>query len=204
MSAPRGRWAASIAGRATGEVREAILAAAAARFARAGFAATAMAEVAEDARVGKATIYQHFPAKEDLLLECCDRRLAVARSRIVAAAAGADPVAALERAVEAARQEAAGDGGAGPRLLHDLRQALAARPELLAAAQARWRAAQAETEAVLAGLVRAGIAGGAFRRDADPAQAGRLLAALADGLAGRDADGPAEIRAAVALLRPSA
>ena len=47
--------------------RKTILQAAARVFARKGYAATRMIEVADAAKVGKGTIYQYFPSKEELL-----------------------------------------------------------------------------------------------------------------------------------------
>jgi TetR/AcrR family fatty acid metabolism transcriptional regulator len=49
----------------------AIIEAAAAVFARDGFANAKMADVAEEAGIGKGTIYEYFPSKEDLFLDLC-------------------------------------------------------------------------------------------------------------------------------------
>ncbi|MBI1210324.1 MAG: TetR family transcriptional regulator [Alphaproteobacteria bacterium] len=48
-----------------------IIEAAAVVFARDGFANAKMADVAEEAGIGKGTVYEYFPSKEDLFLELC-------------------------------------------------------------------------------------------------------------------------------------
>ena len=52
---------------------EEILAAAVEVFARCGFAATDVQEIADKARVGKGTVYRHFGTKEGLFLAAADR-----------------------------------------------------------------------------------------------------------------------------------
>lgn len=204
--APRGRWSPELARRPRGQAREAILAAAAERFAEAGFAATTIGDIAAAARVGKGTVYQHWPAKEDLLLACCLGHLQAAQSRVEAAAGGgaaeADPAAAMRRVVHEALLAAAGGGGAQQRLFHDLMQALDGRPELLADARARLRELYAAWEGVVAFVHRSGVARGAFRPMPAEAQVPRLFTALVDGFAWQrsfrhDAD-PAQAAAALA------
>lgn len=185
--AARGRWAPHLARRPRGEAREAIAAAAAERFAAQGFAATSIGDIATAAQVGKGTVYQHWPAKEDLLLECCLRHLRAAQQRVEAAAGGGaaegDPAAALRRVVAEALLAAAGGDGAQQRLFHDLGQALAGRPEQLADARARMRELYAAWEGVVAFVYRSGVTRGAFRRLSGEAQVPRLLTALVDGFA---------------------
>ena len=53
--------------------REALLTAAARAFARGGFAATSLAEVAEEAGVSRVLIYRHFDSKEDLYREVLEQ-----------------------------------------------------------------------------------------------------------------------------------
>lgn len=48
-----------------------IIEAAAIVFARDGFANAKMADIAAEAEIGKGTIYEYFPSKEDLFLELC-------------------------------------------------------------------------------------------------------------------------------------
>jgi AcrR family transcriptional regulator len=65
--------------------RRRVLQAAESLFARRGYEATGMADVAERARIGVGTLYHHFPDKRALLLALIDdwgdRQLAHARSR---------------------------------------------------------------------------------------------------------------------------
>lgn len=51
--------------------RRELIAAAAKVFARDGYEKTRMADVASTADVGKGTLYEYFPSKEDLFLEVC-------------------------------------------------------------------------------------------------------------------------------------
>jgi AcrR family transcriptional regulator len=66
--------------------REQILAAATRAFARNGFAATSLDEVATEARISKVILYRHFVSKADLYLAVLDRACA----RLVAAVGGGD------------------------------------------------------------------------------------------------------------------
>lgn len=190
MNAPtaaRGRWAPHLARRPRGQAKEAILAAAVEAFAGAGFAATTIGDISAAAQVGKGTVYQHWPTKEDLLLECCLLHLRQAQARVEAAAGGgaaeSDPATALRRVVAEALLAAAGGDGAQQRLFHDLQQALAERPEQLADARSRLRELYAAWEGVVAYVHRAGVARGAFRAVPGDAQVPRLFTALVDGFA---------------------
>ncbi len=186
-TAARGRWAPHLARRPRGQAKEAILEAAVAAFASAGFAATTMGDISTAAQVGKGTVYQHWPAKEDLLLDCCLLHLRQAQARVEAAAGGgaaeSDPATALRRVVAEALLAAAGGDGAQQRLFHDLQQALAQRPEQLSDARSRLRELYAAWEGVVAYVYRAGVARGAFRAIAGDAQVPRLFTALVDGFA---------------------
>ena len=182
-----GRWSPDLARRPRGQAREAIVIAASERFARIGFTAAIMGDIAGDARVGKGTIYQHFPTKEALLLECCLRHLRAAQARVESAAGGgaaeADPAKALRLVVEEALLAAIGGDGAQQRLFHDLSLALTEMPEQLADARARLRELYAAWEGVVAFVHRAGVVRGVFRRMPGDAQMPRLFTALVDGFA---------------------
>lgn len=186
-AATTGRWAPHLARRVRGQAKEAILAAAAERFAAAGFAVTTIGDIASAAQVGKGTVYQHWTAKEDLLLECCLLHLRQAQQRVEAAAGGGaaegDPVTALRRVVAEALLAASGGDGAQQRLFTDLQQALIARPELLSDARARLRELYAAWEGVVAFVHRSGVARGVFRKLAGEAAVPRLFTALVDGFA---------------------
>jgi AcrR family transcriptional regulator len=66
--------------------REQILAAATRAFARSGFAATSLDDVAAEARISKAILYRHFVSKADLYLVALSR----ASARLVGAVGGGD------------------------------------------------------------------------------------------------------------------
>jgi AcrR family transcriptional regulator len=51
--------------------RDELIQAAATVFARSGFLRTKMAHIAEEAGVGKGTLYEYFPSKDDLFLAVC-------------------------------------------------------------------------------------------------------------------------------------
>src|SRR5215467_14095310 len=63
------------------ERREQILAAATRAFARSGFAATSLDDIAAEARVSRVILYRHFESKTDLYRAVLER----ARSRLAAA-----------------------------------------------------------------------------------------------------------------------
>ncbi len=182
-----GRWAPHLARRARGQAKVAILAAAAERFASAGFAATTIGDIATAAQVGKGTVYQHWTAKEDLLLDCCLTHLRLAQQRVETAAGGGaaevDPATALRRVVAEALLAAAGGDGAQQRLFTDLQQALAERPEQLAEARSRLRELYAAWEGVVAFVHRSGVARGVFRKLPGEVAVPRLFTALVDGFA---------------------
>lgn len=82
--------------------RSEILEAATTVFARVGFAATDVQEIAAFAGVGKGTVYRYFPSKEELFLATVDlgmRRLTTAVDS--AASKAAEPFARIAAAIEA-------------------------------------------------------------------------------------------------------
>jgi AcrR family transcriptional regulator len=82
--------------------RSEILKAATTVFARVGFAATDVQEIADLAGVGKGTVYRYFPSKEELFLATIDlgmRRLTTTVDS--AAARAADPLTRIESAIKA-------------------------------------------------------------------------------------------------------
>ncbi|MCS6971217.1 MAG: helix-turn-helix domain-containing protein [Planctomycetota bacterium] len=180
----RGRWAPHLARRPRGEARAAILDAARRLFAERGFAAVGIGEIADAARVGRGTLYQHWPSKEDLLLDCCLATLEARQRRLEQASGEAqrDPAAALRRVLAEALDQAL-TGPGQQRLFTDLWQALADRPQQLATARRRWNELQASWEGLIGYIYRSGVASGVFRRAPSDAALPRLLGALIDGLA---------------------
>jgi AcrR family transcriptional regulator len=82
--------------------RSQILDVAARLFAAHGYAATDVQQVADDAGVGKGTVYRYFPNKEQLFLAAVDRGMERLGEHVAAARAGvADPLEQMERSVPA-------------------------------------------------------------------------------------------------------
>lgn len=142
--------------------RDALFAAALALFVDHGYDATTMEQIAERAAVSRATAFNYFAKKEDLLLEWAARRRAV-----VAAAARRDAEAGrppelktlLVRLADAYTREAAGAAF--------VRAWLTTGGPLKPGA---W-----DSAALLADLVRDGQRHGVLARAADPDVVGRLL-----------------------------
>jgi len=164
------------------ERRSQILGAARVVFVRQGYAGTRMIEVAEQARVGKGTLYEHFDSKEDLfstlVVEACREALAGLR----AAAGGedaTDPVAALRRTIGFAVRSAAVEHRDLYRLFYDFWGVAAAHR---AQAQQRLREVAGSFREFLAEVARRGQQAGRLRRDLDPALFATQLCAAVDGL----------------------
>jgi AcrR family transcriptional regulator len=82
--------------------RDDLLPGAARAFLENGFQATTMEKVADACRVGKGTLYEYFPSKEDLFIEVCLSGFETDSEAIEAAfRASADPAATLERVFDA-------------------------------------------------------------------------------------------------------
>jgi len=74
-----------------GDKRERILAAAERIFARHGFFAARVSEVAKEAGVADGTIYLYFKSKDDLLISLFERRMVEVNGALRAAIAGKPP-----------------------------------------------------------------------------------------------------------------
>ena len=102
-SQPDGQAAAARLPRAAR--REQILAAATEAFARAGFTATSLDDIAEEARISKVILYRHFESKADLYLAVLDHAL----QRMITATGAPDfSTASVDALLAAAAQEPAG------------------------------------------------------------------------------------------------
>lgn len=85
--------------------REQILAAATDAFARGGFSATSLDDIAREASVSRVILYRHFDSKADLYRAVLDR----ARARLAAAAHGPDfDAASVDGLLAAAAEDPAG------------------------------------------------------------------------------------------------
>src|SRR5882672_8572191 len=79
----------------SGDKRERILVAAERIFARHGFFAARVSEIAREAGVADGTIYLYFKSKDDLLISLFEDRMARANARLRDAIAGLAPLAQL-------------------------------------------------------------------------------------------------------------
>ncbi len=161
---PRDRLAEPIA--ATTAARDTLLDAAERRFARQGFAATTIKDIAAEAQLNSALLYYYFANKEDLYHAVLRRRIAGLAADIAPALmAPVAPAEAIRRFVRAY---------VGFLLLHPELPTLMQR-EILdhAAAHAlpEIRAHAGDLFRRFAGIIRSGQESGEFRRDIDPVQA---------------------------------
>lgn len=200
--------------------REAILAAGSAAFAEHGFAATTVEAIARRVGVGKATVYDAFGSKEELLLACClraceqdDRELLAAGSAqwpgFAAALAAlregrepdlgslADPLAFSRGVLRAFVHAQLRRAGVDCRLFLDLFMAMAHDRKAMGRVREAIQGMFQGWEALTAAMLRAAAARRQIRRDVDPAAQARLLVVALDGFLlqqfwGRFAEVPAE------------
>jgi TetR/AcrR family transcriptional regulator, repressor for uid operon len=163
--------------------RDQIIAAGLACFARSGYHATTMADVAAQAGVSKGTPYLYFDSKQSLFLALHEQWDCGAGQRVDAAIAALpheqrqSPHAVL-RAVAAAIATHVQAEAETCRVLMEAR-ALAAHVPVIAAAV---RAADQQMHRQLEGLFAAGVAAGEWPAGTDPGLAARLFAAGLYGL----------------------
>lgn len=155
--------------------RPQILRKAAQLFAKQGYHATSMDEVADAMRLNKATIYHHFPGgKSDLLYGINITALDDLLSRVNAREEIADPTERLEAAID----DMVAVGAESPdRLVVYYQEARWLKRVLPPAQHREIRAAEAEFRAHVAGIVKAGTAAGAFA-DWDPEMAATSVVTL--------------------------
>lgn len=160
--------------------RRDILQAAMRVFARDGYHRAKMEAVAEEAGIGKGTVYEYFKSKTDLFLALHDHMVAELKDFYTRELQGAGPPAAmLSRFIEAAFQTLVhwepfflvffdfwAEGGRG---------------EQQALLQTRLREAYALARADVAAIIVAGVQDGSFRCDNPRLMAATILATL-DGL----------------------
>lgn len=111
--------------RPANDKRERILSAAERVFARRGFFAARVSEIAKDAGVADGTIYLYFKSKDDLLISWFEMRMAqvnVALRAAVSAVAGAPPRAQLHAFIRTYLQLVHDEPGAAEVLTIELRQ----------------------------------------------------------------------------------
>ena len=163
--------------------RDQIIAAAAGCFAKAGYHATTMADIADAAGVSKGTPYLYFPGKEALFIALYEDWDCGLAARVDAAVGGlAEPARQSPRTVLAAVASAIAAHVTGnPQTCRVLMEAsmLAAYEPAIAA---KIQAANAGNLDQLTGLFEAGVAAGEWPPGTDPALQARLFTAGLYGL----------------------
>ncbi|MGE5289209.1 MAG: TetR/AcrR family transcriptional regulator [Micromonosporaceae bacterium] len=172
-----------IAEQARAARRNQIIAAALACFARAGYHATTMADVAAQAGVSKGTPYLYFESKEALFIALHDEWDCGVRDRANAAVAAlpADARRSPRRILHAVAAAVAAHVVAHPetcRVLTEARALAAHEPEIAAAV----RAADGRAHQQLENLIAAGLEAGEWPAGTDPALQARLFTAGLYGL----------------------
>lgn len=160
MSSPTGRRA-----RKASESRDRILDCAAALFATRGYDATTMDDVGECADVSRATVFNYFPKKEDLVLAWFSAR----RADIAGVLAGngnssVNASTRLRQVFKALARIFEDDPRTGRGMVRAW--LYAGGPRLTPAS---------ETSQLFADVIRAGQAAGELTRDVDPDHAGQIL-----------------------------
>jgi TetR/AcrR family transcriptional regulator, fatty acid metabolism regulator protein len=108
--------------RASGAKRERILAAAEQIFARHGFFAARVSEIAKQAGVADGTIYLYFKSKDDLLISLFEQRMTQVNHELRAAIADRPPRAQLRAFIRAYLQMVSDEPAAAEVLTLELRQ----------------------------------------------------------------------------------
>jgi TetR/AcrR family transcriptional repressor of uid operon len=163
--------------------RDQIIAAALACFARAGYHATTMADVAAEAGVSKGTPYLYFQSKEALFIELHDQWDRGVAGRVNAAVAALpeperrSPRRILHAVAAAVAAHVLEETGTC-RVLMEARVLAAHEPAIAAAV----RAADTKTHEQLESLIAAGVGAGEWPAGTDPALAARLFTAGLYGL----------------------
>ncbi len=164
--------------------RKTILNAAHRLFVQQGYTATSMRQLAEEAGIGKATIYHHFADKQTLALALLDEELNIDKAALTALLTEPDPRRRIETAVAtsfALFQKSAG-------LVQVMRREVpAGRERVDARLHAYW---ESHTNLVAAAIAQ-GQAAGIFR-DTDPDKAAQILVAMILG----------QVTSAIALAHP--
>jgi AcrR family transcriptional regulator len=171
--------------------RDAIVAAAVTCFSRDGFAGTTISAVAQQAGIGKGTVYEYVRSKEELLVDaclwCCQQNQAQVDALLGSAgqgihAGGGDVAKSIHRLMVTVFSVVPAGSQSFTRLFLDLWTVAADQPQVLAQAQARLREVYAQWEGVITFLYGSGLAQGLFRPLPDPTVLSRLFTAIVDGL----------------------
>ncbi|GAA3311378.1 TetR/AcrR family transcriptional regulator [Streptomyces cinereospinus] len=160
--------------------REAILAAATAAFAQAGYGSSSLARIAADAGTSATVVVHHFGSKERLLVAVLERHEARTRDRVLAleAAGLLNGLAPLRDAMV----EATAYNLAHPGRLQLFVQLSAEASDPTHPAHERFRQRYAESRALHERCLRAAIATGELRPDANVRAVAHEIPAISDGL----------------------
>lgn len=158
----------------TTDTHEKILQVAAKLFVRQGYTATSVNQIAEEAGIGKATVYHHFPDKQAIIQAILDQSSSRAQSALAAATEVADP----RRRIEAAAKASLGFLYGSIDLFQVVRREV---PESKARLQTEFASFLRVYMTLLTDAIRQGVEQGTFR-SADPADAARTLMAMLQGL----------------------
>jgi AcrR family transcriptional regulator len=182
------------------EKRDAILKAAQGQFTDKGFALTRIADIAAAAGVGKGTVYEYFPSKEEILLEAClhacarnEAEMNQVGEGVVVNPGGMDgrrahgdegthPVKAAFEVLRSVLTVLLGKGEKEARMFAELLFACADHPELMERARAEFGNKMKQWMASAAQMGEVGIEAGFFRPIKDYQWAARLIVAAVDGL----------------------
>lgn len=180
--------------------REAILAAAARRFAQDGLDRASVETIASEAEVSTATLYRQFPSKLDLFAAVLSERVAEF-GEVLQAPGDEDARARIERLARRYARLIDEPQAAGV-----LRAAFAAAPSTPKIAALFFENVKAAVAGAFHAAVAAGVAGRILRRTKDPAQPGGHLMGMIEHailwrrlLAGGDGERPPDAIAADAL-----
>src|SRR5258706_10795473 len=108
--------------RTGGDKRERILAAAELIFARHGFFAARVSEIAKEAGVADGTIYLYFKSKDDLLISLFESRMKQVNNQLRSAVAGRPPAEQLRALIRAYLRMVSDEPAAVEVLTIELRQ----------------------------------------------------------------------------------
>jgi AcrR family transcriptional regulator len=133
------------------ELREHVSATALGLFMERGFDAVSVAEVAQASGVSKMTVFNHFPAKEDLVLRAAGNPLPDLAAAVAGRAAGVSVLGALQDCVRADFEERAAGRNAGERArLERFLAMVFSSPTLVDAFSRRWSVVQFQLASALA------------------------------------------------------
>ncbi len=153
--------------------RDTILKVARRLFVQRGYTATSTRQIADEAGVGKATVYHHFEDKRAIMLALLEQNIAETRPAVEAARAEPDPRRRIQMIVEG-NLRFLFDTGDILKIMH--REV----PDGLARTHAEYRACQRQLSVLLEEALERGIQQGSFR-SIDLAEALWLLTVLIEG-----------------------